>query len=81
MENLVKGWFTSGLGIVLIILGIVHVFGFYEMPNPEIMDTYWKKGLYFLISFSLFLFSKTKIETVLESLVSSVVSLFKKKVE
>jgi hypothetical protein len=81
MENVIKGWFTTSLGIILVIAGLLHVFGIYRMPNPELMDNYWKIGLYFLISFSLALFSKSKIEIWLEDIAKAVFGIFKKKAE
>lgn len=81
MENVVKGWFLTGLGVILTTLGLVHLSGFYVMPNPELLDAPWKVGIYFLVALCLVVFPKTKIESWLEAIAQSAFSIFKKKSE
>ncbi len=79
MENIIKGWLLSAIGLLGIVVTILHATGVYELPNPEILDSTWEVTIALIVCFSLFLLPKTKIEKAVESLFSTIVNLFKKK--
>lgn len=79
MENLLKGWVLSLIGLIGILAIIAHSTGYLKFPNPDALSTTTESVIGLIVSFSLMLFPKTKIEGYVESMMGVVVNIFKKK--
>lgn len=79
MENLLKGWVLSLMGLVGIFVIAAHATGFFVFPNPKALSTTTESVVGLIVCFSLLLFPKTKIEGYIESMMGVVVNIFKKK--
>lgn len=78
MENLLKGYLTSILGLIGILAIGAHETGFFEFPNPDFLNKEWESLIALIICFGLFRLPSSKIEAFIDSLVQSVVDRFKK---
>lgn len=81
MENIVKGWALTLIGLIGVVGILLHWTGFYEMPNPDFLSKTWEIVIALIICTGLAVFPRTKIEVYLEVLFSAVIALFKKKTE
>lgn len=83
MENLIKGWLLSLMGLAGIIIIGVHITGVYEFPNPKFLQKEWQIYIGLIASFGLMLLPKTKLEVYIDVIVAAAVdlvkSIFKKK--
>jgi len=78
MQNLIKGYITSLLGLIGVIAIGLHASGYYEFPNPEFLDKDTEVCIAIAICFGLFLLPYTKIESIIENVVNFIVDKFKK---
>lgn len=67
MENIIKGWLTSLLGLAGAIITVLHYFGVVSLPNPEALSTAWETVLAAIISLGFFMIPYSKIEAFVES--------------
>ena len=49
MKNIIKGWITSIIGLVIIGLDIVYFFGIYDFPSPDFTPKPVELGIAFVI--------------------------------
>lgn len=65
MKNIVKGWFTTVLGLVIMVMAALDFYHIVPVPAPEgVTET--QQVLYaFLIGVFLFLVPRSKIERLL----------------
>jgi hypothetical protein len=76
LENIIKGWVLSLIGLAGFILVVLHASGFYEFPNPEFLDKTYEVVIAFIVCIGFFILPKTKIDLVIEKLLNRVVDLF-----
>lgn len=81
LENAIKGYMLSLIGLVVFFAILAHGTGFYEFPNPTILHKGWEIGLGLLLSFGLIVFPKSKIESFVEQGWAILLGLFKNKVD
>jgi hypothetical protein len=55
MKNIIKGWITSILGLIIIGLDIVYFFGLYDFPSPDFTPKPVELGIAFVIGLCLLL--------------------------
>lgn len=78
MQNLIKGYITSVLGLLGIVAIGLHWTGVLEFPNPEFLDKQSEIVIAFILCAGLFVLPYSKIEAVIESLFNWVIERFKK---
>jgi len=76
MENILKGWVLSLIGLAGVIGTIAHYFGFYEFPRSGVMEKGYESLIALIVSGALFALPKTKIDTWIESASNKVVGSF-----
>lgn len=62
MENLIKGWVFSAVGLAVFIATILHYFGFLTFPKPTALDNDYACVISLIVSAACFSFPKTKID-------------------
>ena len=67
MKNFIRGYITTFIGVVTMVLEIINFYGLYKFPVEVEMEWYEHLGG-FIISLSFILFPKTKIEDALSKL-------------
>lgn len=80
LENTIKGYVLSLLGLTGLVAIGLHALGLYEFPNPDFMNKGWEVATGILLCFGLFLMPKSKIEAFVESGWNLLIGMFKKKV-
>jgi hypothetical protein len=70
MKNLVQGWITSLIGLAIMIADGVHYFGLYRFPSPTMISTDTQSLVAFIIGLALFVMPKTKIESIVENVIT-----------
>lgn len=81
MENLIKGYLTSFMGLICSIAIILHWSGLYEFPNPDFLDKPYEIVIALIVNGGLFMLPYSKIESMVESIWNILLGVFKKKVE
>lgn len=81
MENLIKGWITSVIGLAGVLITILHYFGIVKLPNPAALSNTWESVIAAILSLGFFMMPYTKIESAVESAWGSLLKLFNKKVD
>lgn len=66
MSNIIKGWITTILGLIIMVCVVLHFFGIVVFPNPTGMTKNSECIIAFLVGLALFLVPATKIEEILE---------------
>lgn len=83
MENLVKGYVTSLIALIGLILIALHVMGFYEFPNPQFLDKGYEAGIGALLCFGLFFIKRSLLESWIEEIYGAlkniVIKIFNRK--
>lgn len=67
MKNLIQGWATTIIGLTLMVLSILHFYGFVSLPAPEGITPEWQLTAGFTVGLILFLIPKGKIEQFLSN--------------
>lgn len=70
MENLIKGWITSIMGLAGMIATFLHGFGIYEFPTPGYIGKGYECLLAFCLSLALFILPKSRIEALIDKVVT-----------
>lgn len=78
LENTIKGWVLSAIGLLGLVAVIAHATGFYELPNPDILSKTYECVIAGIFCFALFLLPKTKIDTAIEKLFTWAIDKFTK---
>lgn len=78
MQNLIKGYITSILGLLGVIAIFLHGSGFFEFPNPDFLDKQSEITIALIVCAALFILPYSKIESIIESLMTWVIEKFKK---
>lgn len=76
MENLIKGWVFSTIGLVVFIATLLHYFGYLVFPKPTALDNDYACIISLLISICCFSYPKTKIDEYLGQAIGSVWNKF-----
>lgn len=81
LENVIKGWFLSALGGVVLVAVTLHTLGIYRLPNPNALSTWWECGIGLAASFVLVISPKTKLDEYAGKVANALFSLFKNKTD
>jgi hypothetical protein len=65
MKNVITGWITSILGLLIMVVDSLYFFGIIDLPNINHKPI--EVGFAFLVGLILFLVPAGKLETILES--------------
>lgn len=78
MENLIKGYITSLIGLIGIVAIGLHLSGVLEFPNPDFLDKETEAGIALIGCIGLFILPYSKIEAMVESIINFIIDKFKK---
>lgn len=70
MKNILTGWVTTLIGLALMVLSILHFYGFVYLPAPVGISAEWQLTVGFVVGLVLFLLPRGKIEETLIKLIS-----------
>lgn len=70
MENVIKGWVTSLIGLVGMIATFLHATGIYPMPSTGLISNLTECIIGFLVSLALFILPKSRIEALVDKVIS-----------
>jgi hypothetical protein len=62
MNNIIKGWITTILGLAIMVVDVLFYFGVIELPEAEAVGKPMEILIAFGIGLSLFLIPATKLE-------------------
>jgi len=62
MQNIIKGWITSLLGLCIMIATCVYFFGLVDFPHPDNVPKDTQIAIAFAVGLALFLVPSTFIE-------------------
>lgn len=77
IENAIKGWVLSTIGLIGIVVTCLHWSGVWRLPNPEALSTSTECAISLITSFALFGLKKTKIDVLVEDFLQAVIDRFK----
>jgi len=81
MQNIVKGWATTIIGLAMIALSLLHFYGIVHLPAPEGISAETQLAVGFTVGLILFLLPGGVIEGGLTKILQGFVNLFTKKTE
>jgi hypothetical protein len=70
MKNIFTGWFTTILGIVIILLSLLKFYGIIDLPTPAGVTAEWQIRIGFLTGLVLFLIPATTLEDFFKKLLA-----------
>ena len=73
MNNLLKGWITSLLGLAVMVIDALYYFGVISLPSHSAVPTDIQVGIAFLFGVVLFWTKPTWIEAKIEIIVDKVI--------
>lgn len=81
MNNIVKGWATTIIGLAMIAVSLLHFYGFLPLPEIEGISAETQLAVGFTVGLILFLLPGGIIEASLTKILQGLVNLFNKKTE
>lgn len=76
MENIIKGWVLSLIGLIGAIGILLHWTGYLALPNPKALDTNTECIIGLLVSGAFFALPKTKLDQWITDGVQSIFDKF-----
>lgn len=70
MKNLITGWVTTILGLIIMVAACLDFFGVIVIPAPEGVTEMHQVGLAFIVGFALFLIPKSFFEDTLKKIIT-----------
>lgn len=69
MNNILKGWITSIIGLSLMVGTGLHFFGVYKFDHPDKISEPVALCISFVVGMAMFFIPSTKLEEIVEGLV------------
>lgn len=69
MENLVKGWVTSTIGLLIMLATAAHFFGIYDFPSTGQLSKPVESAISFCVGLALFIVKKSVLEEQAEKII------------
>jgi membrane protein CcdC involved in cytochrome C biogenesis len=68
MNNVIKGWITTIVGLGIMVVDVLYFFGFIQLPKPSFVPTPVAVLIAFIVGIVLFLVPHSRIEKALEEI-------------
>lgn len=70
MKNIIKGYITSIIGLIIMVADALYFFGAVDFPSPDYTPKALEVGIAFLVGLTLFLLPSTLLEEFLSRLIN-----------
>lgn len=70
MKNILKGYFSSILGVIIILCDVAYFFGIISLPEYDGVTFQWRVTIAFIVGFILFFIPPAYIERVLKRIIN-----------